>query len=181
MAISGILLSYFSNYAIKRKRYWVYVQRSYYICRVLCYFKVNCKGKFLITYIFHDVFFLKSLYEVSQLSFSINSVGLKVVCSSIVCFGELCCLFFCLFSLHLNLIHIVFNQNIIISLTVFFLRNKIELCRVRFLIIKRLTDLFFERLIWNSNVQSTLKYIFTNVKDRVHVYGQYVSYRFIFI
>ena len=28
-------------------------------------FKVNCKGKFLITYIFHDVFFLKSLYEVS--------------------------------------------------------------------------------------------------------------------
>ena len=57
-------------------------------------FKVNCKGKFLITYIFHDVFFLKSLYEVSQLSFSINSVGLKVVCSSIVCFGGLWCLFF---------------------------------------------------------------------------------------
>ena len=136
MAISGILLSYFSNYAIKRKRYWVYVQRSFTFVEFCVIFKVNCKGKFLITYIFHDVFFLKSLYEVSQLSFSINSVGLKVVCSSIVCFGELWCLFFCLFSFHLNLIHIVFNQNIIISLTVFFLRNKIELCRVRFLIIK---------------------------------------------
>ena len=108
MAISGILLSYFSNYAIKRKRYWVYVQRSFTFVEFCVIFKVNCKGKFLITYIFHDVFFLKSLYEVSQLSFSINSVGLKVVCSSIVCFGGLWCLF-CLFSFHLNLIHIVFN------------------------------------------------------------------------
>ena len=117
MAISGILLSYFSNYAVKRKRYWVYVQRSYYICRVLCYFKVNCKGKFLITYIFHDVFFLKSLYEVSQLSFSINSVGLKVVCSSIVCFGGLWCLFFssefnshCFQLEHHNFFNSIFSQ-----------------------------------------------------------------------
>ena len=93
MAISGILLSYFSNYAIKRKRYWVYVQRSFTFVEFCVIFKVNCKGKFLITYIFHDVFFLKSLYEVSQLSFSINSVGLKVVCSSIVCFGGLWYLF----------------------------------------------------------------------------------------
>ena len=65
MAISGILLSYFSNYAIKRKRYWVYVQRSFTFVEFCVIFKVNCKGKFLITYIFHDVFFLKSLYEVS--------------------------------------------------------------------------------------------------------------------
>ena len=135
MAISGIVLSYFSNYAIKRKRYWVYVQRSFTFVEFCVIFKVNCKGKFLITYIFHDVFFLKSLHEVSQLSFSINSVGLKwfVVLQFVLeSYGA----FFLPFSFHLNLIHIVFNQNIIISLTVFFLRNKIELCRFRFLIIK---------------------------------------------
>ena len=36
--------------------------RSYYICRVLwVFFLVNCKGKFLITYIFHDVSSYKSI------------------------------------------------------------------------------------------------------------------------
>ena len=55
MAISGIVLSFFSNYAMKEVL--GVSTRSYYICRVLWvfFFLVSCKGKFLITYIFHDV------------------------------------------------------------------------------------------------------------------------------